>query len=149
LEVKCQSRAPATWVKDHPGLGYWVRNQHELLLIAARGNMRSPSEGTRPSSVITAPRREHSRKPDEAYALIETMYPGLPKIELFARQTRPGWSAWGNELCVRGSRIRFTAVSDGTTENAGLAWNGPILGHVVLLLGKWGRGLQSAHRKRE
>jgi N6-adenosine-specific RNA methylase IME4 len=58
--------------------------------------VRSPAN--RPSSVITAPRREHSRKPDEAYELIEQMYPELPKIELFARQRRNGWDAWGNEV---------------------------------------------------
>ena len=59
--------------------------------------MRNPTERNRPPSVIHAPRREHSRKPDEAYALIEQMYPELPKIELFARQARPRWEAWGNE----------------------------------------------------
>jgi N6-adenosine-specific RNA methylase IME4 len=91
-------RSNIVWVKDKIGLGYWVRNQHELLLIGARGNMRSPAEEARPPSVIYAPRREHSRKPDEAYELIERMYPTLPKIELFARvESRPGWSAWGNE----------------------------------------------------
>src|SRR6516165_2076987 len=86
------------WVKDKIGLGYFVRNQHELLLIATRGDMPTPLSANRPSSVITAPRREHSRKPDEAYALIERMYPELPRIELFARQTRPGWARWGNEV---------------------------------------------------
>jgi N6-adenosine-specific RNA methylase IME4 len=55
--------------------------------------MPSPSPANRPPSVIHAPRREHSRKPDEAYELIERMYPALPKIELFARQARPGWAA--------------------------------------------------------
>jgi N6-adenosine-specific RNA methylase IME4 len=45
-----------------------------------------------------APRREHSRKPDEAYELIERIYPDLPKIELFARNARPGWQAWGNQV---------------------------------------------------
>jgi N6-adenosine-specific RNA methylase IME4 len=50
------------------------------------------------SSVIHAPRREHSRKPDAAYEMIERMYPSLPKIELFARHERPGWAAWGNEI---------------------------------------------------
>jgi N6-adenosine-specific RNA methylase IME4 len=43
------------------------------------------------------PRRAHSQKPDEAYELIEKMYPDLPKIELFARYARPGWDVWGNE----------------------------------------------------
>jgi N6-adenosine-specific RNA methylase IME4/ParB-like chromosome segregation protein Spo0J len=85
------------WVKPSPGLGYWVRNQHELLLIGTRGHMRSPAEGARPPSVITAQRREHSRKPDEAYELIEAIYPELPKIELFARSAREGWTVWGNQ----------------------------------------------------
>jgi len=76
----------------------FVRNQHELLLVATRGDMPSPSPANRPPSVISAPRREHSRKPDEAYELIERMYPELPKIELFARHARPGWAAWGNEV---------------------------------------------------
>jgi N6-adenosine-specific RNA methylase IME4/ParB-like chromosome segregation protein Spo0J len=88
----------AVWVKDWIGLGYFVRNQHELLLVATRGDMPSPSPANRPSSVIDAPRRGHSRKPDEAYEMIEQMYPELPKIELFARHTRPGWDAWGNEI---------------------------------------------------
>jgi N6-adenosine-specific RNA methylase IME4 len=91
-------RANIVWVKQGPpGLGYWVRNQHEILLIAARGNMRAPLESDRPPSVIHAPRREHSRKPDEAYEAIERMYRDLPKTELFARRERPGWDRWGNE----------------------------------------------------
>jgi N6-adenosine-specific RNA methylase IME4/ParB-like chromosome segregation protein Spo0J len=85
------------WVKDKVGLGYWIRNQHELLLIAKRGDPPTPKPGDRPPSVISAPRREHSRKPDEAYELIERMYSELPKIELFARHARPGWAAWGNQ----------------------------------------------------
>jgi N6-adenosine-specific RNA methylase IME4 len=88
----------AVWVKDWIGLGYFVRSPHELLLVATRGDMPSPSPANRPSSVIDAPRRGHSRKPDEAYEMIEQMYPELPKIELFARHTRPGWDAWGNEI---------------------------------------------------
>jgi N6-adenosine-specific RNA methylase IME4 len=86
------------WLKDKIGLGHWVRNQHELLLIARRGDMPTPTPASRPSSVISAPRREHSRKPDEAYEIIERMYPDLPKIELFARNAREGWAAWGNEV---------------------------------------------------
>jgi N6-adenosine-specific RNA methylase IME4 len=87
----------AVWVKDKIGLGYFIRGQHEHLLIATRGDMPCPLPANRPPSVINAPRREHSRKPDEAYELIERMYPELPKLELFARQQRPGWAAWGNE----------------------------------------------------
>jgi N6-adenosine-specific RNA methylase IME4 len=85
------------WVKDRAGLGYWIRNQHEFLLLAARGDIPTPLPAAKPPSVIHAARREHSRKPDEAYALIERMYPDLPKIELFARSQRPGWAVWGNE----------------------------------------------------
>jgi len=68
-----------------------------LLVVATRGEIPCPLPAKRPSSVIEAPRREHSRKPDEAYALIEQMYPELPKIELFAHQARDGWARWGNE----------------------------------------------------
>jgi N6-adenosine-specific RNA methylase IME4 len=90
-------RTNIVWVKDRSGLGYWVRNQHELLLIARRGDMPAPLPGDRPASVIDAARREHSQKPDEAYEIIERMYPELPKIELFARSARNGWAAWGNQ----------------------------------------------------
>ena len=86
------------WVNDRLGLGYYVRNKHELLLIATRGDMPCPPASNRPSSVIFAPRREHSAKPDEAYQLIERMYPDSPKIELFARNARDGWAIWGNRV---------------------------------------------------
>jgi N6-adenosine-specific RNA methylase IME4 len=85
------------WVKDKLGMGHYVRNQHELLLIASHGNMPHPLPKDRPPSIVSAPRREHSRKPDEAYELMERMYPDLPKIELFARQRRERWDAWGNQ----------------------------------------------------
>jgi N6-adenosine-specific RNA methylase IME4 len=85
------------WAKDKCGTGYWCRNQHEHLLIGRRGKFRAPQPADRPSSIIQAPRREHSRKPDEIYSIIERAYPELPKIELFARHARPGWIAWGDE----------------------------------------------------
>ena len=85
------------WTKDRVGTGYWARSQHEHLLIGKRGNFRAPAPAHRPSSVIQAPRREHSRKPDHVYEIIERAFPDLPKIELFARQARPGWIAWGDE----------------------------------------------------
>ena len=78
-----------------------VRGQHELLFIATRGDMPCPLQANRLPSVINSPRREHSRKPDKAYELIEGMYPGLPKIELFARERRCGWECWGNEVTSR------------------------------------------------
>jgi N6-adenosine-specific RNA methylase IME4 len=87
------------WIKDHAGMGYWFRNQCELLLVGTRGNIPAPAPGTQWSAIF-APVREHSRKPDQAYGIIESYFPHLPKIELFCRgQARPGWSAWGNEAC--------------------------------------------------
>jgi N6-adenosine-specific RNA methylase IME4 len=90
-------RTNIVWVKDRLGLGYYVRNQHELLLVATRGNIPCPAQPRRPPSVFEAPRGGHSEKPFEAYELIERMYPELPKIELFARNAREGWAAWGNQ----------------------------------------------------
>jgi N6-adenosine-specific RNA methylase IME4 len=87
----------AVWTKDKLGTGFWFRSQHELVLVGKRGKFRAPAPAYRPSSVIQASRREHSRKPDELYAIIERAYPDLPKIELFARHARPGWAAWGHE----------------------------------------------------
>jgi N6-adenosine-specific RNA methylase IME4 len=92
----------AVWRKDKIGAGFYFRQQHEHLLVATRGDMPAPPPQWRPPSILDAQRREHSRKPDEAYALIERMYPELPKIELFARARRPGWDAWGNEAPPRG-----------------------------------------------
>jgi N6-adenosine-specific RNA methylase IME4 len=86
------------WVKDRIGMGHWVRQQHELLLIGRRGAMPAPPPSVRVPSVVYAPRREHSRKPDEMYSIIEHMYPDVPKLELFARTRRPGWTAHGNEV---------------------------------------------------
>lgn len=92
-------RTNACWVKDRFGMGYYVRGQHELLLIGRRGRLPVPEPSHRPASiVISAPRREHSRKPDEFYELIERMYPEHSKVELFARRPRGGWESWGNQL---------------------------------------------------
>jgi hypothetical protein len=79
------------WIKQSIGLGRWIRNQHELLLLGRRGNYPAPDPHTLCSSVIEADRRRHSQKPDQVYELIERMYPHASKVELFARGTpRPG-----------------------------------------------------------
>jgi N6-adenosine-specific RNA methylase IME4 len=91
-------RTCAVWTKDKLGLGYYFRNQHELLLIAIKGEPATPKPEDRSSSVINAPRTIHSEKPDQAYEILERMYPDFRRIELFARKTRPGWAAWGNQL---------------------------------------------------
>jgi N6-adenosine-specific RNA methylase IME4 len=86
------------WVKPSIGMGYWVRQQDELLLIGVRGDLRCPDPEDRPSSVVMAPRTEHSVKPAEFYSRIERMFPLASRVELFARQRRDGWAAWGNQV---------------------------------------------------
>jgi N6-adenosine-specific RNA methylase IME4 len=86
------------WVKDKIGMGYYARSQHELLLIATRGNVPVPAAEFRPSSVMYSDRDQHSKKPDGVYEIIEKMYPEYAKVELFARNKRDGWEAWGNQL---------------------------------------------------
>jgi N6-adenosine-specific RNA methylase IME4 len=86
------------WVKPSLGLGNWTRNRHELLLFATRGQISFPDPDERPDSVLEAARGRHSQKPDRFYTLIETAYPQLSKLELFARGNgRPGWHSWGNQ----------------------------------------------------
>jgi N6-adenosine-specific RNA methylase IME4 len=86
------------WVKPWIGPGVWVRNRHELLLLARRGDYPPPDPEDRVDSVLEAPRGRHSEKPELVYELLERMYPQASKLELFARSRRPGWSAWGNEV---------------------------------------------------
>lgn len=90
-------RTCAAWVKDRIGMGYYFRQQHELLLVGRRGDPPLPAESDRQPSVVTAPRGRHSEKPERFYELIEAMYPEGPRIELFARNAREGWDSWGNE----------------------------------------------------
>jgi N6-adenosine-specific RNA methylase IME4 len=90
-------RTGMVWAKDKIGAGFWVRQRHEILLIARRGEMPVPPPEARPDSVFEAPRLEHSAKPPVVYDLTDRMFPDVRKIELFARHARPGWDAWGNE----------------------------------------------------
>lgn len=85
---------------DGRGVGFYFRNVTELLLFGVRGkNVRTLTPGRRQVNIISTRKREHSRKPDELYDLIEACSWG-PYLELFARGTRPGWSAWGNQADV-------------------------------------------------
>lgn len=90
-------RTNMVWVKDKIGMGYHVRGRHELLLIAKRGELPPPAAEDRPDSVIEAPRLDHSAKPHVVYDIIDRMYPGVRKLELFQRQPRDGWLGWGNQ----------------------------------------------------
>jgi N6-adenosine-specific RNA methylase IME4 len=94
-------RTNMAWVKDRIGMGYYVRGQHELLLIGRRGAMSPPPEEMRPPSVVDARRTAHSAKPEAVYEAIEAMYPitNAPRhLELYARSAREGWISWGNQL---------------------------------------------------
>jgi N6-adenosine-specific RNA methylase IME4 len=82
---------------DGRGVGFYFRNVTELILFGVRGkNVRTLEAARRQVNMIETRKREHSRKPDEQYALIETCSPG-PYLELFARHPRAGWDGWGDE----------------------------------------------------
>ena len=82
---------------DGRGVGFYFRNVTEILLFGTRGkNARTLPPGRRQVNLIATRKREHSRKPDEQYALIEACSAG-PYLELFGRGVRPGWTVWGNQ----------------------------------------------------
>jgi N6-adenosine-specific RNA methylase IME4 len=79
------------------GMGYWAQCNHEHILLCPRGDVPPPTVEARFPSVFDAPVGKHSEKPIEIHRRIELMYPKASKIELFSRQTRKGWDAWGNQ----------------------------------------------------
>lgn len=81
---------------DGRGVGFYFRNVTELILFGVRGSMRTLQPGRTQVNLLSTRKREHSRKPDEIYDLIEGCSPG-PYLELFARFRRSGWDQWGNE----------------------------------------------------
>lgn len=82
---------------DGRGVGFYFRNVTELILFGTRGtNNRTLEPGRTQTNVIVSRKREHSRKPDEQYDLVERCSPG-PYLEMFARHHRPGWTQWGNQ----------------------------------------------------
>ena len=81
---------------DGRGVGFYFRNVTEMVLFGVKGHFRTLPPGRRQVNIMTSRKREHSRKPDELYKIIEQGSPG-PYLELFARGRRPGWSQWGNE----------------------------------------------------
>jgi N6-adenosine-specific RNA methylase IME4 len=92
------------WVKSkaggwpHVGMGYWTRKQTEQCWLFTKGSPKRVSKGV--EQIIHCPRGAHSAKPEQQYKLIERLVGG-PYLELFARTTAPGWSAWGNETGKR------------------------------------------------
>lgn len=82
---------------DGRGVGFYFRNVTELVLFGTRGSIRTLPPGRRQVNMIVSQKREHSRKPEQLYDIIERCSPG-PYLELFARYPRAGWSSWGNEI---------------------------------------------------
>ena len=82
---------------DRRGVGFYFRNVTEIILFGVRGkNARTLTPGRSQENIISSQKREHSRKPDEQYSLIESCSSG-PYLELFARGNRPNWTCWGNQ----------------------------------------------------
>ena len=94
---------------DGRGVGFYFRNVTEPILFGVRGSMRTLAPGRRQVNILESRKREHSRKPDEQYDVIEACSPG-PFLEMFARYPRAGWHAWGDEsevnVAPRGRRHR-------------------------------------------
>jgi N6-adenosine-specific RNA methylase IME4/ParB-like chromosome segregation protein Spo0J len=89
----------AVWVKSHIACGHWFRGQHEPLIVATRGDMPPPSHLH--SSVFEGDTSgRHSEKPAAMRDWIAAAYPHAGRIELFARSTTPGWTAWGNQASL-------------------------------------------------
>lgn len=92
-----------TWIKSKPsgfgfhvGRGYYTQSNPEDCWLCVKGSM--PVTDRSVSSVIYAPVRDHSHKPDEQYGKVERLYPGMKYLELFARRRHPGWDAFGNQV---------------------------------------------------
>lgn len=82
---------------DGRGVGFYFRNTTELVLFGTRGkNARTLAPARSQVNILRTQKREHSRKPDEMYDLVEECSPG-PFLEMFARGSRKGWSTWGNQ----------------------------------------------------
>lgn len=81
---------------DGRGVGFYFRNVTETILFGVRGSLRTFQPGRTQVNLLATRKREHSRKPDEMYGIVQECSPG-PFLEMFARYPQPGWSAWGDE----------------------------------------------------
>ncbi len=102
-------RAPLTWIKPRLGLGQYLRQQTEHLLLGTRGH--APVKFRGQGTWMYAPWQAHSHKPEEQYAVIERLSDG-PYLELFARRRQLGWFAWGDEIDADIVIPGFPVVSD-------------------------------------
>ena len=119
---------------DGRGVGFYFRNVTEMILFGVRGkNARTLAPGRRQVNFLASRKREHSRKPDEQYKIIESCSPG-PYLELFARGIRSGWTVWGNQaeadyrptwehlrICIAGKISLMTEELDSEISTAEIA----------------------------
>jgi N6-adenosine-specific RNA methylase IME4 len=96
-------KSGGTWAKQSKTGGKWsfstgyiLRGACEPFILATRGNPKRASKSER--NLIVAPVREHSRKPAQMHETLERLFPDARRLELFARESRPGWQAWGDEV---------------------------------------------------
>jgi N6-adenosine-specific RNA methylase IME4 len=95
---------------DGRGVGFYFRNVTELILFGVRGkDNRTLKAGRRQTNIIVSRKREHSRKPDQQYDLIEKCSPG-PYLEMFARHYREDWCQWGNEVGLTSDQLPLKLI---------------------------------------
>jgi N6-adenosine-specific RNA methylase IME4 len=92
---------------DGRGVGFYFRNVTEVILFGIKGHIRTFRPGRTQTNIITAMKNGHSRKPKELYSIVEACSPS-PYIELFAREVRPGWHQWGDELGTEPPKLVVT-----------------------------------------
>jgi N6-adenosine-specific RNA methylase IME4 len=120
--TKADNRQPDFFQAELPaqvGMGYWTRANSEPCLLAIRGKPKRLNADVRQG--IIAPRREHSRKPDGVHERIQRLVAG-PYLELFARQSRPGWTTWGDER-TKFDRRQDSNLSERSKPNYDKAWD--------------------------
>jgi N6-adenosine-specific RNA methylase IME4 len=106
---------------DGRGVGFYFRNVTEMILFGVRGkNARTREAGRRQVNMIETRKREHSRKPDEQYAIIEACSAG-PFLELFGRYAHPGWFTWGDEVNMCDARIQLPMAASSDVDDVAKA----------------------------
>ena len=107
--------APIHWVKPS-GLGNYFIHRTQTILFGYRKTCRFPARRYAPNIFTTGNPERHSEKPEEAFTLIESVSPG-PRLELFARRARPGWTVWGNEVpCKANAAAHLRAAKENANE---------------------------------
>lgn len=94
-------KSSIVWIKPQIGIGNYVRNSHEFLLIASRGGMLTSDARKKQRSWVQVDRKGHSRKPDDFRRIVEQLSEG-PRLELFGRERIEGWTVFGNQISKQG-----------------------------------------------